>query len=38
MDWGVVERYIDRIPPDWPEARQNVERLLEKIKKPPKER
>lgn len=35
---GVVERYIERIPPQWTEGKRNVERLLEKIKKPPKER
>lgn len=31
---GVVERYIERIPPQWTEGKRNVERLLEKIKKP----
>lgn len=31
---GVVERYIERIPPQWTEGKRNVERLVEKIKKP----
>jgi len=35
---GVVEWYIDRIPSDWPTARANVERLLEKLEKPTNER
>jgi len=35
---GVVERYIERIPPQWTEGKRNVERLLEMLKKPPKDR
>lgn len=32
---GVVERYIERIPPQWPASKRNVERLLEMLKKRP---
>lgn len=35
---GVVERYVERIPPDWTTARTNVGQLLERLKKPANER